>query len=117
MKLALIYLILFLFNTGLMNGKSTNRHQNDINRQLSIPLENYSVEVTAEDQKDIRTILLNSCKIASLTVLLSKAKIKKRSVESTREVGKRLFSYLGDKGLGQKHQYYIRTNKSNIRFV
>ena len=85
-------------------------------RNSTSPCRIYPVEVPEDDRKTIRTILLTSGKIVSLSVLLLKAKIKKRSAETAAAAGKRLLSYLSDRGLGEKQQYYVRRNKSNISF-
>ena len=97
-----------------MNGKSPNSDEHEIDEDVGISLAQYSLQVTTEDQKYIRTILLTSGNIVSLSVLLVKTKIKKRSTETAAAVGKRLFSYLGEKGLGEKTQYFIKRNKSYV---
>ncbi len=100
-----------------MNGKSASSDKQDENEEeFDIALPQYPVEVPEDDRKTIRTILLTSGKIVSLSVLLLKAKIKKRSEETAAAAGKRLLPYLSDKGLGEKQQYYVRRNKSNVSF-
>ncbi len=96
-----------------MNGKSPNSNEHEIDEDVDISLVQCPLQVTTEDKKDIRTILLTSGNIVSLSLLLVKTKIKKRSTETTAAVGKRLF-YLGEKGLGEKTQYFIKQNKSYI---
>ena len=91
----------------MINGKSTTNEKPD-EEEFDIALSQYPVEVCGDDRKSIRTILLTSGKIVSLSLLLLKAKIKKRSTETAAAVGKRLISYLSDKGLGAKQQHYVR---------
>ena len=91
-----------------MNGKSASSDKQDENEEeFDIALLQYPVEVPEDDRKTIRTILLTSGKIVSLSLLLLKAKIKKRSAETAAAAGK---------GLGEKQQYYVRRNKSNVSF-
>ncbi len=95
------------FFSGLMNGKSARSDKQDENEEeFDIARLQYPVEVPEDDLKTIRTILLTSEKIVSLSVLLLKAKIRNRSEETAAAAGKRLLSYLSDKGLGEKQQYY-----------
>ena len=101
--------------TGFMNCKSPFSSKNgESDDELGISLAHYVVEVPEEDRKAIRTILLTSGKIVSLSLLLIKTKIKKRNTEPAAAVGKRILTYLVEKHLGEKRQYYIKRNKSNV---
>ncbi len=102
-----------LFLPGLLNGKSASNDKQDENEEeFDIALLQYPVVL-----KDHKDHTFNKREIVLLSVLLLKAKIKKRSTETTAAAGKRLLSYLSDKGLGEKQQYYVRRNKSNISFL
>ena len=97
-----------------MNGKSPNTQEKEPDEELDISMPQYPLAVTEEDRKVIRTTLLTSGNIVSLSLFLLKTKIKKRSTETAAAVGKRLFTYLAEIGLAEKRQYHIRRNKSTV---